>query len=280
MNNLYVFGTLVNISFKGNDEIKEKITKLLYDIDDKCSLYKEDSDINKINNNSGKYVKVDKIVYDIIKKSIYYSTITDGDMDISARVVEKKDLKLINYKNIKLKEPDMVMINKDMRLDLGSIVKGYATDMIVAILKKNKIKDALINLGGNIYVMGKKNNNLWKVGIEDPFIKDSNPVGYLELTNKSVVTSGIVQRGDHIINPHTGERVNNNIRSVTIISDKSIDAEGLSTAYFIKGLKGLKDLDMAIYIDNKKNIYLTDNLVNKFIILNKEYRIGDINEEI
>jgi thiamine biosynthesis lipoprotein len=280
MNNLYVFGTLVNISFKGNDEIKEKITKLLYDIDDKCSLYKEDSDINKINNNSGKYVKVDKIVYDIIKKSIYYSTITGGDMDISARVVEKKDLKLINYKNIKLKEPDMVMINKDMRLDLGSIVKGYATDMIVDILKKNKIKDALINLGGNIYVMGKKNNNLWKVGIEDPFIKDSNPVGYLELTNKSVVTSGIVQRGDHIINPHTGERVNNNIRSITIISDKSIDAEGLSTAYFIKGLKGLKDLDMAIYIDNKKNIYLTDNLVNKFIILNKEYRIGDINEEI
>src|SRR5574344_810347 len=94
MKNLYVFGTVVNINFIGSDEVTKEIIKLLYEIDDKCSLYKEDSDINKINNNSGKYVIVDKIVYNLIKKSIYYSDITCGDMDISTMVVDKKHLNL------------------------------------------------------------------------------------------------------------------------------------------------------------------------------------------
>jgi thiamine biosynthesis lipoprotein len=289
MKNLYVFGTIVNIYFKENKQAQDEILKLLYNLDDLCSIYKESSDVSRINK-ANDYVEVNKIVFDIIKKSQTYSKLTKGDMDITCKPVldaikNKKNpqevLNLVNYKNIILKNPNLIKLkNPNMSLDLGSIVKGYATDMIVEVLKKYNINDAIIDLGGNIYVMGYTNNHQkWKVGIADPINKENPPIGYLELSNMSVVTSGSVQRGNHIINPHTGYPVVNGIKSVSIIAPKSIDAEGLSTAYFVKGLSGLKEINKnknigAIYIDENKNIYLSNNLKDKFILLNKNFKIG------
>ena len=273
----------------------DEIINILYKLDDLCSIYKNDSDINKINKNGHlNYIQVDNIVIDIIFKSKIYHNITKGYMDITCKPLldlvktNKKDdinkyLYLVNSNNILIKEPNLIKLKYEgMSIDLGSIVKGYATDIIVDILNKYNIHDALIDLGGNIYVKGKNKNNLkWKVGIQDPFNIHNKPIGYLELSNKSVVTSGAYERGKHIINPHTGDLVDSDIKSVSIIADKSIDAEGLSTAYFIIGKQGIKDINKmanidCIYIDENKNIYLSKGLKNKVIILNNDYKIKEI----
>ena len=63
------------------------------------------------------------------------------------------------------------------------------------------VDDALVDLGGNVFVKGKNKDNLWKVGIQTPFGKQLESAGYIELSNKSIVTSGLYERGNHIINP-------------------------------------------------------------------------------
>lgn len=184
-------------------------------------------------------------------------------------------LYLVNYNNILIKDNLIKLKNDGMSIDLGSIVKGYATDLIVDILDKNNIDNAIIDLGGNIYVKGTKN---YKVGIQDPFNKDKI-IGYIILNNKSVVTSGNYERGNHIINPHTGLIVNNNLKSVSIIADKSIDAEGLSTAYYIKGIplnQNTNDSINAIYIDNNRNVYLTGIVKDIFILTNKKFKVKEL----
>jgi FAD:protein FMN transferase len=289
IHNLYVFGTIVNLDFDHNISAEQEILKLLYDLDDLCSTYKDNSDISKINA-SNDYIKVDNKVYNIIKASFKYSKITNGYEDITVKplidAINKKQnisniLPFVDYQKVLLKEPNLVKLkDKGMAIDLGSMVKGCACDEIVAILNKYKIENALIDLGGNIYVKGLNNNNLWRVGIQNPFKKDKIPLGYLDLTNKSIVTSGTNERGYHIINPKTGEKAHE-IKSITIIADKSIDAEGLSTGCFIMGINSLNLLNniknlSAIIVDNKKKIYLTNNIKDKFILINKWFKVKEI----
>jgi FAD:protein FMN transferase len=286
MKKLFVFDTIVDIRFKKNLKAEKEITNLLYNLDDLCSIYKSTSDISKLNR-ANSYIQVNPLVFDILTKSIYYSKLTNGYMDITCKSLidalknnQTPDLSLVNYENILFKNNEFVKLAKPgMSLDLGSIVKGYATDEIVKILKKYNIRNALINLGGNVYVMGHHYLKKWRVGIMDPS-SPNNIVGYVSLSNKSVVTSGIYERGNHIVNPHTGKVVDNNLTSVSIIASKSLDAEGLSTAYYIIGLLGLKEIkkfkDMdCIYIDKSKNIYLSENIKRKFILTNQDYKIKE-----
>jgi thiamine biosynthesis lipoprotein len=145
INNLYVFGTIVNIYFNHNSKAEAEILKLLYGLDDLCSIYKDDSDISK-NNSSTDYVEVDPKVYQLLKSSIHYCDLTSGYSDITIKplidsINNNQDIKvslsLVNYKNILLKEPNLVKLKKKgMGIDLGSMVKGYATDLIVDILKQ------------------------------------------------------------------------------------------------------------------------------------------------
>lgn len=290
--NNYVFGTIINVIYPDNNIADKDISKFIYQLDDECSIFKENSLITKINHTND-YVKVSNHVMNIIKSSIHYSEVTDGDMDITCKplidAIKNKDnindvLPLVNYKNILMKEPNKIKLKeKGMAIDLGSMVKGYATDVIVDILNKYDVKDALIDLGGNVYVKGlSPSHELWKVGIENPIHKNKPPIGYLACTNCSVVTSGTVERGNHIVNSHTGLLVNNHIKSVSIIANHSIDAEGLSTAFFVKGLSGLKEINQmpdieCIYIDDKRNIYLSDHLKEQFILLDHHFHIKEVN---
>src|SRR5574344_25172 len=288
MHNLYVFGTIVNISFEHQQNAEQEILKLLYELDDLCSIYNKESEISKINQ-SGDFIKVDDKVFELIQNSIKYSKITSGYEDITIKPLIdtikskgniKKSLPLVNYQNIILKKTNLVKFKiKGMEIDLGSMVKGYATDLIVEILNKYHINNAVIDLGGNIYVKGLNKGALWRVGIQDPFNKSRIPLGYLDLTNKSIVTSGTNERGKHIINPKTGKKATD-IKSITIIADKSMDAEGLSTGCFVMGLNSLVLLNSypslsAIIIDKHKNIYLTDNLWKKLILTNNKYHIKE-----
>ncbi|HOB25896.1 MAG TPA: FAD:protein FMN transferase [Bacilli bacterium] len=286
--NLYVFGTIVNLEFAHNAEAEQEILTLLYKLDDLCSIYKDTSDVTHINE-SLDYVPVDAQVYNIIKKSLTYSNITDGYGDITIKplidaIHNKKKTKdyltLVNYKNIMLKEPNLVKLGvKGMSLDLGSMVKGYATDKIVDILNKYNIDDAIIDLGGNIFVKGNFKGEPWKVGIQDPFKKTGEIMGYLNLSNKSIVTSGTNERGNHIINPKDG-RPATSIKSITIIADSSFDAEGLSTGFFVQGISSLNTINNlnnidAIIIDKHHHIYLSNNLKNKLIITNSKFHIKE-----
>jgi thiamine biosynthesis lipoprotein len=311
--NGFFLDTFIDISLYDttDEKLLDGCFEILKDIENKMSRHDKDSEISKINNKAGKsYTKVSDDVYYVIKKSLEFSNLSNGNFDITigklaslwnignkdAKVPSKEDiqeaLKYINYKDIKIKEnTNMVKLDKkDMIIDLGGIAKGYASDKIKNYLQSKNIKRAIINLGGNICVIGEKSNNTpWNIGIQNPFNNRGDYLGVLKVKNKSVITSGIYERFleykgkkyHHILSPFDGYPIQNELVSVSIISYDGIDCDALSTSLFAlgkdKGLKlanELKNID-AIFVTKDKQIYLTDDIKDKFILNEDSFNVAN-----
>ncbi|GFZ32741.1 FAD:protein FMN transferase [Clostridium zeae] len=312
--NSYGLGTIVHLRATGKGAekaITEAITRI-NDIDDKMSAFKESSDIKRINAKAGNsYELVSKDTYEVIEKAVKYSKVLEGTFDPTIRplvelwnssgkqnkVPEKEKItektQLVNYKDILLDKTNYsVMLRKyDQQLDLGGIAKGYAADEVRNIFKKYKVKSGLIDLGGNIYALGnKENGSPWIVGIQDPFKPRGNYVMTISVTDKSVVTSGDYEKyfaigGNkyhHILDVRTGFPAESEIVSSTIISDNSIDGDGLSTGIFILGVeKSLEILETVdgidgIFITKDKKIYATEGIKKLLTITNEEFQLGTV----
>lgn len=312
---MYYLGTVneITIYTKSNEEkankTLSKCEEIIKDIDNKMNPSTISSDIYKINQNAGKnFTKVSKDTYKVIKTSIHFSDISDGNFDTTIGSLVSlwnignqnskvpmqseidKALSTINYKDIILddKQSKIMLKNKDSKIDLGGIAKGYAADKVVEYLKGQKIKGAIVNLGGNIYTLGKKDNDAnFNIGIQDPTKPRGNSIGSLSISNKSVVTSGIYERYikkdnkiyHHILSPKTGFPVDNELNSVTIVSDNSMNCDALSTTTFSLGTKeGLKLIEslpntQAIFITKDKDIYLSSGLKDSFKLTDSTFTI-------
>ena len=175
-----------------------------------------------------------------------------------------------------------------MMIDLGGIAKGFTADEIEKILRERNIKSVIINIGGNIKVLGKKiDGSKWRIGIQSPFSSRGNYIGMLSIMDLSIVTSGTYERYfeskgktyHHILDTTTGYPVDNDIMSVTIISKKSIDADGLSTAVLVLGIYSgmniinkLKDVE-AIILTNDCKVFITDGLRERFYITDNIFKL-------
>nr|WP_243156241.1 FAD:protein FMN transferase [Clostridium sp. C2-6-12] len=307
----YSLGTVIQLRVYGSNGERaiHEAMKRLSDIDDKMSVFKENSDVSMINKKAGISThQVGEDTYFVIKKAVEYSKLSEGTFDPTIRPLVglwsigsdnpripseneiTKNIKLVNYKDIILNEEDNSIGLKHAKqaIDVGGIAKGYAADEVNKIIKNYKIKSALIDLGGNIFALGKKPDNaLWRVGIQNPFNNRGEYVGLISVENKSIVTSGnyeryFVKNGKtyhHIIDPKTGYPSESKIISATIISDHSIDGDGLSTGVYIMGLEksikiieALKGID-AIFITRNKEIFTTSGITGEFVVTNDEFTL-------
>lgn len=238
-------------------------------------------------------------LYDIIEKGLHYSDLSGGKFDITIEPVTKlwdftgtpkiipeesviaPKLPLINYKNAVLKDNTITFLQSGMGLDLGGIAKGYIADRIKEYLLEAGVTSAMINLGGNVLCVGSKpEGEAFKVGIQKPFANRNDLAAVMEVRDMSVVSSGIYERfieeGDlfyhHILNPKTGYSYNNGLVSVTIISETSIEGDGLSTGVFALGLEeGMKLIDSlpdtyGVFITEDYNIHYSAGLLEYFTI--------------
>lgn len=272
----------------------------------------EGSDIYNINQAAGKEaVKVHPETFKVIKKAIEVAKQSQGLFDISigaltnlwkigdedARVPEdweiKEALKHIDYTKVILDEKNgtVKLAEEGMALELGGISKGYIGSGVVDIFKKYKITTAIINLGGNVVVMGTNPDNPegWNVGVQDPDKTRGEIVGAQRVISGAVVTSGIYERYlevdgkryHHIMDPNTGYPLDNNISSVTVFAPTSFEGDAYSTALFLLGIdKGLALIDQlegfeVAYIDKDKGIHLSKGLKDTFQLTNKDYHIVD-----
>lgn len=261
-----LMGTVVEVIVIGDreDAARKSIAdafSAMERVDRLMSNFKEESDISRINKRAGAgAVAVDNDVVEVIKKSIYYSEISDGAFDITIGGVEelynfedegsvpekgkfKNSVSLIGYKSIIINGNTVRLAKKGIKLDLGGIAKGYAIDKGIDAIKRNGVAHALINAGGDIRVIGESENGQWKVGVlhprENGKLKDT-----LLLKDLSVATSGDYRkyfisggkRYHHILNPSTGLPTEG-VQSVTIIAPLAVDSDALATAVFVMGKK-------------------------------------------
>lgn len=254
----------------------------------------EASDVYRINENAGvKPVPVSDDTMAMLEESRYFSQLSDGAFDVSIgplvdlwgfgkekyhlpleKELEEK-LALVGYHRILLnKEKKTVFLPKEgMKIDLGGIAKGYATDRAVQKLREMGIKHAMINAGGNVYGLGPKpDGSPWRVGIQDP--RDKNQIiSILSIQDMAVVTSGdyeryFIQDGTryhHILDPANGKPARE-IMTTTIVSPSATNADIYSTALFILGSdrgaalsKKHRDIG-TVFVDVKGNITFSNKL--------------------
>ena len=246
----------------------------------------EQSEILAINQYAAKQtVTVSKDTFDLIEKAKEYCNITEGAFDITIAPVVKawgfteevkrvpsdeeiqQKLQLVdnNKLHIDKQNSTVYLENENMSIDLGGIAKGYASNKVNEILKKNGVSSAVISLGGNVSVTGKRpDGTKWRIAVQDP-MNSEGYVGILNVEDTSVITSGVYQRFfeqngkkyHHIIDTKTGKPTQNGLLSVTIVCDNGAMADALSTSVMVAGLQ--KGSELWRKLDNFGMIVITDS---------------------
>ena len=246
----------------------------------------EQSEIFAINQYAAKQtVTVSKDTFDLIEKAKEYCHITEGAFDITIAPVVKawgfteevkrvpsdeeiqQKLQLVdnNKLHIDKQNSTVYLENENMSIDLGGIAKGYASNKVNEILKKNGVSSAVISLGGNVSVTGKRpDGTKWRIAVQDP-MNSEGYVGILNVEDTSVITSGVYQRFfeqngkkyHHIIDTKTGKPTQNGLLSVTIVCDNGAMADALSTSVMVAGLQ--KGSELWRKLDNFGMIVITDS---------------------
>ncbi len=151
-------------------------------------------------------------------------------------------------------------------IDLGGIAKGYIADRMAEYLRSEGVSSATISLGGNLYCLGRKpDGSAFQVGVQYPYQARNTVIGGLPAADQSVVTSGLYERCftvgvnlyHHILDPTTGWPVDNGLLAVSIVSERSVDGDALSTACFVLGLGDGMALVEAL--DGVEAIFITDD---------------------
>ena len=218
------------------------------------SVHKFNSEVSSLNKN-GFCIDISEDTRYVICRANYFSELSDGAFDITILPIlqlwERKrkegalpadeeicrSLELVNYRNIVLGNSDIKFARYGMNITLAGAAKGYAIDRAIQDLKKNNIKHALVNGGGDIRVNGGKTKDLpWKIRILDP--RSAGKVfTTIDLYNKSVATSGTYKRFfNDLISPRDGKPAQE-ILSSTIITEEAIDSDILATSVIVLGKK-------------------------------------------
>lgn len=261
-------------------------------------VHKKDSEMSMINDILANIkptakINISKDMSNILKKSFYYSKLTDGKFDITIGnlinlwgigkknyLPEQSEINMTkktgNYNDVKLIDNNLIISKKGFLFDLGAVLKGYAVDKATDVLKKNGVESALISTVSSTRTIGLKNNSqLWKIGIENPRDKNKKIIGILKIgSNVSVSTSGDYQRYfirkgrryAHILDPISGFPSNKCISSTVVSNLPAADTDILSTAIFVMGYpEGINFVEKlsgveALMIDKSGIIHLSSGM--------------------
>lgn len=264
-----LMGTFVTITVYDEDTKKaEKTITAAFEeierIENLLSNYKKTSEVFLLNENGEIDEASNEFIY-VLGKSLRYGDLSYGAFDITVQPILdlykhtfkdlnrpptneeiNKALKLVDYENIFIKNRHIEFLKPNMKITLGGIAKGYIIDRAIKVLENNKIKHALINIGGDMRAIGNKGKENWRIALENPRNKREY-ITIIKINNTAVCTSGDYERYfddekkfHHIINPKTGYSADELI-SVTITAHKAIDCDGISTSVFVLGKdKGLE----------------------------------------
>lgn len=294
------YADITLITDKNGDKLADNAAQILYDLENKFSHTKKESEISRLNNSHSEEVSED--TYEIIKKSGEITDASKGHFDITVGAVSEEwsktfengilpddnklstELESVGYGTIKL-ENGRVNITKDgQKINLGAIAKGYAADKIKAYLDENDVENALVNFGGNIWVKGRnKKGELWNVGVRNPK-SETDILLSLRVSDKFVITSGNYirfrdidsVRYHHIIDAKTGYPTQNNLTGVTVVSDSGFFGDALSTSCFLLGFEEGRKLAESynvqiIFVTEDNKVYYSSSLEESVKKLSDEY---------
>lgn len=262
--NGFYFNTIIAIQL--NDSQDESLIDTCFDMANTYEHYfsrtLEGSDIYNINHANGAPVEVHDETAELIRYGIAFGDLSGGVFDISigaltdlwdipnnngtipAQTQIDAALATVDYRQITVDGNTVTLGNPDAALDLGGIAKGYVADRMREYLHANGACEGFINLGGNVLTLGQKaNDEPYHIGIRKPFGEAGETITAVDVTDRSIVTSGRYERYfekdghiyHHILDPKNGYPYDNGLNGVTILSDSSMAGDALSTICFALG---------------------------------------------
>lgn len=264
-----MMGTYATVIVLGPKEIAAKAINSAF-----IRMQEIDVKFNPINPQSQVYTfnKRDQPVTDpeiigLVRRSLEISKESAGAFDItvaplselwgfyakSLRIPKDKEIKEclrnVGYLHLLFKNGKLNKDNPKVEIDFGGIAKGYALAEAARTLKDNGVTSALIDLGGDVYVLGKKGARPWRVGIKDP--RGEDILGYIEAKDQAVASSGdyerfFIEKGKryhHIFNPVSGYPTEG-VAGVTVTHPDPVLAQAWAKIPFVLGAqKGIRELN-------------------------------------
>lgn len=261
-------------------------------LDEMMNPWNPDSELARVNREAARgAVTTSPEIMRVVARSLYYSQLSEGAFDISFAAVgqyydfrqgrspSKTELASgranIDYRAITL-DPALSTIAyaKDgMAIDLGGIAKGYAVDRAIDILKAAGVSSAVVAAGGDSRIIGDLGDRPRTIGIRHPR-REGEHIVMIPLADTAISTSGDYERYfqregvryHHILNPVTGDSARG-LQSVSVLADKAIDSDALSTTVFVlgveQGLALINRLDGvdAILIDGEGRLHYSAELL-------------------
>lgn len=294
----FAMDTYISLTVYGEngDIALEDAQSKIVELEGLWSVTDENSEIYALNCSGGKAVAVSNETRDLLEFALSMSDETDGALDPTIypvllawgfttgenRIPKQDELQTllqdVGYERIEI-EGNEVTVPEGMKLDMGAVGKGYTGDVLTGILKEAGITSALLDLGGNVQVIGTKpDGSKWRLGLRNPFDAEEY-LGVIEIADAAVVTSGSYERyfiGEdgkrygHIIDPATGCPAESGLASVTIVAKEGKLCDVLSTSLFIMGREKAEaywrehgGFDM-ILITDEGELYITEGIVDAF----------------
>ncbi len=215
----------------------------------------------------------------------------DGNYTVPTREELEQLMAAIDYTQVEVSgDGSQARLTPGQQLDFGATAKGWAGDLLRQQLEQEGIASALLDLGqSSIAAVGTKpDGSPWRIAVQDPAGDNGDYVGILELSGRSMGTSGSYQRYFeqdgvrycHIIDPATASPARSGLAGVTVVADSCLLCDGLSTALFVMGLEdGVRfwrensslGFDV-IFITDAGEIFVTSGLKDSFSLVDGEER--------
>ncbi|MDA3851960.1 MAG: FAD:protein FMN transferase [Spirochaetaceae bacterium] len=297
----FALDTAISIKAYGSTdkEILNDTIQYIRQLEDLLSVHRPDSEISNINNHAGEdWQPMGEDAQALLEAGKDFGELSHGLLDITAgplidlwaidpphgHVPSQEELDnldgLIDYRAIEIDQGRARLSRQAMKINLGALAKGYIADRVKDYLLSRGIERALINLGGNVLLVGSKpGNKPFRIGIQDPLSQRGEDLGILEIKDVSLVSSGDYERFfidsennkyHHILNPLTGYPSDNGLMQVTVISPDSLQGDGLSTSLFLMGLQdgmalveSLSEVEAGFVMKDKK-VYPSSGLKDSY----------------
>lgn len=258
---VFAFDTLVNLSIYGDREVLKEAAAACARWNQLFSAYNMGSDVWRINHAKGKACSVDPDTADLIARSMPFCEASNGLFDPTIGSVSlmwdfkrgvvpessaiREAMGHVDWRGVDVQGNMVRMSDPDAALDFGGIAKGWIADRLATLFRQRGVSSGLIDLGGNVYALGTKpDGEPWLVGIADPARQGSDDVvSTVQVADCSVVTSGAYERSfvdsgteyGHILDTATGYPSRMNVASSTVVSNLSLDGDGLATILALEG---------------------------------------------
>ncbi|GME41545.1 MULTISPECIES: FAD:protein FMN transferase [unclassified Pantoea] len=295
--------------FEDSQTLAGQVFRLIRQQENLFTVNRPASEVMAINNAAGEHaVVVSQPVFDLIACAHAVSLLPDSLFNLAIgplvkcwkigfqghSVPSEADLQarmtLINPQDVILDVAtrSVMLARPGMEIDLGAIAKGYIADVVQTFLRQQQVSSALINLGGNVHTVGVPPEEAgWAIGLKKPFGEADALIGVIGVNNRSVVTSGIYERYfeldavcyHHILDPKTGYPLDNELLSVTVISDRSLDGDIYTTLLYglgvEKGIACLADKPgiEAIFVTRDRQIICSSQRHFSFQLLDTDYSL-------